>query len=287
MTTTTTDPNRSPASDPVATTGSVSAWCCSPVRCSSCSAPASCTGRSPSWPRTCSSRSPACRRCRHRRAGGAPPAGPVRAAAAGHLLAGAVLPRPLFTLLRTSLSTLPSRFAVEAEFDWNFGNYADALTDFGAQFRHGFVYAGAATVLCIAIGYPLAYVIAFRGGRWKNLLLGLVVVPFFTSYLIRTIAWQSLLADSGPVVDCSTGCISLLDTLGIMDNGRLLDTRAAVIGGLTYNFLPFMVLPIYVSLEKIDPAWSTPPRTSTRRRRGRSARSSCRCRSRACSPGRC
>jgi spermidine/putrescine transport system permease protein len=163
---------------------------------------------------------------------------------------------PLFTLLRTSLSTLPSRFAVEAEFDWNFSNYADALTDFGIQFRHSFVYAGVATLLCIAIGYPLAYVIAFRGGRWKNLLLGLVVVPFFTSYLIRTIAWQSLLADSGPVIGTleRLHLTGLLDTLGIMDNGRLLDTRAAVIGGLTYNFLPFMVLPIYVSLEKIEPA---------------------------------
>jgi spermidine/putrescine transport system permease protein len=163
---------------------------------------------------------------------------------------------PLFTLLRTSLSTLPSRFAVEAEFDWNFGNYADALTDFGAQFQRSFVYAGVATLLCLAIGYPLAYVIAFRGGRWKNLLLGLVVVPFFTSYLIRTIAWQSLLADSGPVVGMleRLRLTGPLEALGIMDNGRLLDTSAAVIGGLTYNFLPFMVLPIYVSLEKIDPA---------------------------------
>ncbi len=98
---------------------------------------------------------------------------------------------PLFTLLRNSLSTLPSRFAVEAEFDWNFGNYADALTDFGTQFLRAFLYAGIATVLTIAIGYPLAYVIAFRGGRYRNLLLGLVVIPFFTSYLIRTIAWQS------------------------------------------------------------------------------------------------
>jgi spermidine/putrescine transport system permease protein len=162
---------------------------------------------------------------------------------------------PMFTLLRTSLSTLPSRFAVEPVFDWNFDNYVDAITDFGIQFRHSFVYAGVATLLCLAIGYPLAYVIAFRGGRWKNLLLGLVVIPFFTSYLIRTIAWQSLLADQGPIIDVLDWLhlTGLLETLGIMENGRLLDTRAAVIGGLTYNFLPFMVLPIYVSLEKIDP----------------------------------
>ena len=197
---------------------------------------------------------------------------------------------PLFTLLRTSLSTLPSRFAVEAEFDWAWSNYADALTDFGVQFQHSFVYSGAATVLCLAIGYPMAYVIAFRGGRWKNLLLGLVVVPFFTSYLIRTIAWQSLLADSGPIIGAleRLRLTGPLESLGIMDNGRLLDTRAAVIGGLTYNFLPFMVLPIYVSLEKIN--------TSPRRRRqgpllvvgsglpqGRPAT----VRSQAFSPGRC
>jgi spermidine/putrescine transport system permease protein len=163
---------------------------------------------------------------------------------------------PLFTLLRQSLSSLPSRFAVEAEFDWNFSNYTDAFSDFRPQFERGFLYAGTATVLCIAIGYPLAYVIAFRGGRWKNVLLGLVVVPFFTSYLIRTIAWQSLLADTGPFLDLAETfkLTGPMEWLGLMDNGRLLDTSWAVIGGLTYNFLPFMILPIYVSLEKVNPA---------------------------------
>lgn len=162
---------------------------------------------------------------------------------------------PLVTLLRLSLSTLPSRFAVEADFDWNIGNYTTALTDFAPQFQRAFLYAGIATVLTIVIGYPLAYVIAFRGGRFKTLLLGLVVIPFFTSYLIRTIAWRSLLADAGPIVGAlDTFRISpVLDSMGIMDNGRLLSTPAAVIGGLTYNFLPFMILPIYVSLEKVDP----------------------------------
>jgi spermidine/putrescine transport system permease protein len=162
---------------------------------------------------------------------------------------------PIVTLLRLSLSTLPSRFAVEADFDWNFGNYADAFTDFGPQFQRAFLYAAIATVLTIAIGYPLAYVIAFRGGRYRSLLLGLVIVPFFTSYLIRTIAWRSLLADTGWVVQTLDWLqlSGLLDAVGIMDNGRILQTPAAVIGGLTYNFLPFMVLPIYVSLEKVDP----------------------------------
>jgi spermidine/putrescine transport system permease protein len=162
---------------------------------------------------------------------------------------------PLFTLLRLSLSTFPSRFAVDAEFDWNFENYTEAFTDFAPQFQRAFAYAGIATVATIIIGYPLAYVIAFRGGRYRNILLGLVVIPFFTSFLIRTIAWRSLLADSGPVVSVfdTIGLTSLLESLGIMDNGRLINTPAAVIGGLTYNFLPFMILPIYVSLEKVDP----------------------------------
>ena len=161
---------------------------------------------------------------------------------------------PLFTLLRLSLSTLPSRFAVEAEFDWNFDNYIDAFTDFGPQFQRAFVYAGIATVLTIAIGYPLAYVIAFRGGRYRTLLLGLVVIPFFTSFLIRTIAWRSLLSDQGMIVGAieTLRLDGLLEALQIMDDGRLINTPAAVIFGLTYNFLPFMILPIYVSLEKID-----------------------------------
>lgn len=162
---------------------------------------------------------------------------------------------PLVTLLRLSLSSLPSRFAVDAEFNWQFQNYVDAFTDFGPQFQRAFLYSGVATVLTIAIGYPLAYVIAFRGGRYRNLLLGLVVVPFFTSYLIRTIAWRSLLNDNGEVVQFldAIRLSGLLDSIGIMENGRILQTPVAVIGGLTYNFLPFMILPIYVSLEKVDP----------------------------------
>lgn len=161
---------------------------------------------------------------------------------------------PLFTLLRLSLSTLPSRFAVEADFDWNFGNYTTAFTDFGPQFQRAFTYAAIATVLTIVIGYPLAYVIAFRGGKYRTLLLGLVVIPFFTSFLIRTIAWRSLLADQGIVVGTieTLRLDGVLELLRIMDDGRIINTPAAVIFGLTYNFLPFMILPIYVSLEKVD-----------------------------------
>ena len=103
-----------------------------------------------------------------------------------------------------------------------------------------------ATLLAVAMGYPLAYFIAFRAGRLKNLLLGLVVLPFFTTFLVRTFAWKTILNDGGPAV----WLLQRLHVLG--EGGRLLDTTIAVVGGLTYNFLPFMILPIYVSLEKID-----------------------------------
>ena len=161
---------------------------------------------------------------------------------------------PVWSLLRISLSTKESRFSVQYNFSWAFQNYATAFRDFGKQFEHAFVYAAIATVLTILIGYPLAYVIAFRGGKYKNILLGLVVIPFFTSYLIRTIAWSTILADRGFVVRAmnAVGLSNVFEWLHIMDNGKLLNTPAAVIGGLTYNFLPFMLLPIYVSLEKID-----------------------------------
>ncbi len=153
---------------------------------------------------------------------------------------------PLSALLRMSLSTKPSRFAVP-EFSWAWSNYEQAFSDYGSQFTRSFTYALAATSIALLIAYPVAYVIAFRGGRYRNVLLGLVVVPFFTNFLIRTLAWKTILGDQGAVV-------SLLRTVGLLDaNEALLRTPIAVIGGLTYNFLPFMVLPIYVSLEKIDP----------------------------------
>jgi spermidine/putrescine transport system permease protein len=153
---------------------------------------------------------------------------------------------PLATLLRMSLSSKENRFDFAPSFTWEWSNYTDAVSEFQEQFIRSFLYAGAATILCIVIGYPLAYVIAFRGGRYRNLLLGLVVVPFFTSYLIRTFAWRTILADQGPVV-------SFLQDIHVLGSGdRLLATTWAVVGGLTYNFLPFMVLPIYVALEKID-----------------------------------
>jgi spermidine/putrescine transport system permease protein len=153
---------------------------------------------------------------------------------------------PLYTLLRMSLSESESRFS-DPEFAWAWGNYSDAFSSFGEQFLRSFLYAAAATLLALLIAYPLAYVIAFRAGRWKNLMLGLVVVPFFTNFLIRTLAWKTILGNEGVVVSV----LRDLALLGPTDG--LLRRPIAVIGGLTYNFLPFMVLPIYVALEKIDP----------------------------------
>ena len=131
-------------------------------------------------------------------------------------------------------------------FDWNFDVYARAFDLYHEQFLRSIYYAGVATVLAFLISFPLAYFIAFKSGRWKNLLLLLIVLPFFTSYLVRTIAWQTILSDDGFVV-------SALQTVGLLaDDGRLLATTTAVIAGITYNFLPFMALPLYVSLEKVD-----------------------------------
>jgi spermidine/putrescine transport system permease protein len=128
-----------------------------------------------------------------------------------------------------------------------FGNYIDALTQYQEQFLRSFLYAGIATVLCLLLGYPLAYAIAFKSGRWKNLMLVLVIAPFFTSFLVRTLAWKSILSDNGFIVET-------LKTLSLLpEDGRLLATPVAVVTGLTYNFLPFMVLPLYASLEKMDP----------------------------------
>ena len=161
---------------------------------------------------------------------------------------------PLISLFKIALSTKPDRLVAEYKFDWEWGNFSAAFDDFGGQLVRSFVYAGIATIFCILIAYPIAYFIAFRAGRYSNLMIGLVMVPFFTSFLLRTIAWQSLLNDAGPVMKFlrTVSLDGVLDSMGILQDGRILNTDAAVVGGLTYNFLPFMLLPIYVSLEKID-----------------------------------
>jgi len=153
---------------------------------------------------------------------------------------------PTVQLFATSLYDRAGSLDVGYRMTWSVGNYVDAWTTYSSQFLRSLAYAGAATVLALLMAYPLAYAIAFRAGRYKNLMLVLVVAPFFTSFLVRTLAWKSILADNGVVV-------STLKTLHVLpEDGRLLATSVAVVTGLTYNFLPFMVLPLYASLEKID-----------------------------------
>ncbi len=131
-------------------------------------------------------------------------------------------------------------------FTWAWSTYTDAISDYSEQFLRSIGYAAAATVLTFTIAFPLAYFIAFKAGRWKNFMLLLIILPFFVSYVLRTVSWQLILSDDGFVVNT-------LQTIGLLgDDGRLLATRTAVIAGITYNFLPFMALPLYVSLEKID-----------------------------------
>src|SRR5213082_4137003 len=126
------------------------------------------------------------------------------------------------------------------------GNYWHAIRDYRTQFVRSLEYAGIATLLALLISYPVAYWIAFRGGRWKNLLLLFIVAPFFVTYLIRTLAWETILSDNGLVVR------TLRDVHILGPGGRLLATSVAVVAGITYNFLPFMALPLYVALEQID-----------------------------------
>ena len=128
----------------------------------------------------------------------------------------------------------------------NWVNYPNAVGEFAGFYGRSVVYAGAATLTTFLIAYPLGYTIAFKGGRYKNLLLFLVVAPFFTSFLLRTISWKIILSDVGPVLGPLKG-------IGFLPQDfHILATPMAVIAGITYNFLPFMTLPVYVALEKVD-----------------------------------
>jgi len=130
---------------------------------------------------------------------------------------------------------------------FRFANYVDAFLESKEQFSRSFIYATIATILALAIAYPLAYAIAFKSGRWKNVLLVLIVAPFFTSFLLRTIAWKQILGEEGPVIKVLRGLHI------ISSQTSLTATSFAVVTGLAYNFLPFMTLPLYASLERIDP----------------------------------
>ena len=162
---------------------------------------------------------------------------------------------PLGALIPLSLSEQLDRFSLRIVFTGRIQTYGEVIALYGAVLWRSLHYAALSTGLGLLIAYPLAWTIAFRGGRWKAALLALVVLPFFTSYLVRAIAWSTLLADRGPLLTLvqGMGLITPLQSLGVLVDGRLLNTPAAVIGGLTYNSLPFLVLPLVVAMERIDP----------------------------------
>jgi spermidine/putrescine transport system permease protein len=153
---------------------------------------------------------------------------------------------PIFNLAQTSTQT-PTGETGEYAQSLRFANYIDAFVENREQFGRSFLYATIATILALAIAYPLAYAIAFKGGKYKNFMLVLVIAPFFTSFLLRTIAWKQILGEEGFVVPT-------LRSLQIISESTTLTSSAfAVVMGMTYNFLPFMTLPLYASIDRIDP----------------------------------
>jgi spermidine/putrescine transport system permease protein len=155
---------------------------------------------------------------------------------------------PIINLAQTSTQTpISGGDTGEYEQTLAFSNYFQAFIDNKEQFGRSFLYATLATIFALAIAYPLAYAIAFKSGKYKNILLVLVVAPFFTSFLLRTVAWKQILGEEGFVVPG----LRALSIIG--EQTTLTSTSIAVVAGMTYNFLPFMTLPLYASLERIDP----------------------------------
>jgi len=153
---------------------------------------------------------------------------------------------PTVQLFLTSLYDPSGSYVQGYTLTWHVANYWDAIQANWQLFVRSFAYAGTATLVCFLLGYPLAYAIAFKSGRWKNFMLVLVIAPFFCSFLLRTLAWRTILSDQGWVA-------SFMRAVHLIpEDGRLLATSFAVIAGLTYNFMPFMTLPLFASLDKVD-----------------------------------
>jgi spermidine/putrescine transport system permease protein len=153
---------------------------------------------------------------------------------------------PFYSLVATSLFDPSGSDAKGYDMTYHFVNYWHVIQDYWGPLARSLAYGAIATAICLVLGYVLAYAIAFKAGRWKNLMLVLVIAPFFTSFLVRTLSWKLILADDGFVVNT----LQAVHLLG--SDGRLLATPVAVVAGLTYNFLPFMVLPLFASIDKID-----------------------------------
>lgn len=153
---------------------------------------------------------------------------------------------PIVQLFTVSLQSDYPGFPGYYYRDVNVGNYVDALVEFWPHMVRSLVFGALATFFAFVLAYPLAYAMAFRAGKWRGVMLICVIAPFFTSFILRTIAWRQILSDDGPVV-------TVLSALQVLPGDRITETWIAVVAGLTYNFLPFMVLPIYASLERADP----------------------------------
>ena len=162
---------------------------------------------------------------------------------------------PLLGLVPLSLSEPLSRFGLDTVFTGRVANYTEVLQAYGSILVCSFRFAAIATAVGLVLAYPLAFAIRFRGGRWQPLLIGLVVLPSLSSFLVRAIAWTSLLGDNGPVLALveSLGLTDGLNGLGVLRDGRLLNTPTAVIIGLINTLLPFLVLPLVVAMQRIDP----------------------------------
>jgi spermidine/putrescine transport system permease protein len=152
---------------------------------------------------------------------------------------------PLGLMLYTSLESgglLSGGF----RFSWAFDNYTSVLGQYRVQFVRSLAYSVIVTVAALLLAYPMTYWIAFYAGKWKTSLLLLILVPFFVSFVIRTLQWKFILGDNGPI-------LGPLKDIGLLPDGfRILATPFAVVAGITYNFLPFTALPLYVALERID-----------------------------------
>jgi spermidine/putrescine transport system permease protein len=171
----------------------------------------------------------------------------------GLLWLGVFFVVPMVFLLSQSLQTGSLETGYRLTF--HFATYTDSLRQFARQFLRSFEYAFFATVLALLIGYPLAYAIALKAGRFKPVLLVVVIAPFFTSFLLRTLAWQTILNTDGLVMKFfrTTHLLSVTSALGWTNGQQLLSSPLAVVTGLTYNFLPFMTLPLFASLDRLDP----------------------------------
>ncbi|MDT4914434.1 MAG: spermidine/putrescine transport system permease protein [Pseudonocardiales bacterium] len=153
---------------------------------------------------------------------------------------------PVFVMVSVSTQTGDIVSGFQQTFHWR--TYTEGWDQYHTQFVRSILYGLATTILCLIIAYPVAYWIAFRGGVHKSSLLFLLLLPFFVSFVIRTQSWNFILSDNGML-------LSPLKRWNLLPQDfHILATAPAVIGGLTYNFLPFMVLPIYVGLERLDPA---------------------------------